>query len=66
MRVLHGGGEVIEGVGMTFWLRYIAVMVVLVIFARAFWLAARDEREARRWSEEKECLARLKKMNRRP
>lgn len=51
-----------EGAG--FWIRYLVVMAVLIFVARAFWLAARDEREARRWSDERRCLDSLRQIER--
>lgn len=50
----------IESLG--FWFRYLAVMGVLIILARAFWVAAREEREARLWSERREALRALAKL----
>lgn len=45
-----------------FWLRYAVAMVLLIVVARAFWLAALDEREARLWSERREALRALAKL----
>lgn len=51
----------IEGWG--FWGQYLAAMCVLVVVARALWLARRDEREARLWSKRRECLRALDRMS---
>ena len=50
----------IEGAG--FWIRYLIVLTILITIARALWLARKDEREARLWSERRECLKALEKL----